>query len=84
MIQSALLSLQVFYSAVIDGVSPDGTLVRFTHEGTTTTQMNMTVLTPLTPQSSYLIKVSAITSRGKGEEVEIEAETDAIDLNYGK
>ena len=75
---------QVFYSARIDGVSPEGTLIDFTHEGTTTTPTNIVVLEPLTPQSSYLIKISAITPRGRGEEVTLVTETDNVDSQYGK
>ena len=48
------------------------------------TPTNMAVLEPLTPQSSYLVKISAITPQGQGEEVTVEAETDHVDSQYGK
>lgn len=53
------------------------------HEGNTTTEANTIVLQPLTPLSNYLIKVSALTPRGQGEEAIIEANTGRVDSQYG-
>ena len=64
-------------------MSPGETLLQFTHQGTITTTTNSIILQPLTPQSSYIIKVSAITARGQGEEVTVVANTDEVESNYG-
>lgn len=71
------------YSATIEGVSPKGTLIQFTHEGTVRTLNPGITIQPLTPQSSYIFKVSAITSRGQGREITVEADTSNVDSEFG-
>lgn len=73
----------MFYSSLVDGVSPEGTLVRFSHEGTVTTPTNKITVQPLTPQSPYLFKISAVTPRGLGMEIIAEANTTQVDSDFG-
>ncbi len=74
---------QVFYSGLVDGVSPSGTLVRFEHEGSTQTPDRRITVQPLTPATIYYFKVSAITERGPGREVNIKAQTAGVDSDLG-
>ena len=77
----------MFYSGLVDGVSPAGILVRFQHEGTVaTTSGEDTSITiqPLTPGTNYLFRVSAISERGKGMEIDKEAQTEGVRSSLGK
>lgn len=76
----------MFFSGLVDGVSPAGHLVRFEHERTISTATGTdTAITiqPLTPATTYLLRVSAMTERGPGMDVSIEAQTTAVDSNFG-
>lgn len=68
---------------MIEGTSPGGTLVKFRHEGTVNTTANSITVEPLTPQSSYLFKISTITDRGQGAEYSITSETDSVGSDFG-
>ena len=75
---------QVTFSGLVDGVSPGGVLVRFAHEGTVITRDTTIKIQPLTPATNYRFIVSAITERGRGSEVSIEAHTARADTDFGK
>lgn len=77
----------MFYSGLVDGVSPAGTLVRFEHEGTVATPAGTATsitIQPLTPGTPYFFKVSAISDRGQGMEIDIEAQTEDVTSYFGK
>lgn len=75
--------LKVFYSGMIDGLSPAKTLVMFTHEGSISTTETEVTIAPLTPATSYIFEISALTSRGRGQDVLIEALTASAESNLG-
>ena len=74
------------YSATVDGRSPDGNVISYVHDGNSTTPSDVTSFTiePLVPQTSYLIKVSAITNRGEGMQVITSGTTSNANSMFGK
>ena len=68
---------------MIDGVSPAKTLVMFTHEGTISTTNTEVTIAPLTPSTSYIFQVSALSPRGKGQDVLIETQTESVESDLG-
>ena len=69
-------SLQVSYSGVVQWTSSGGVFIQFPESGQlTTTNTNITI-SPLTPSTSYMFKVSTITTKGEGAEVMVDSTTD--------
>ena len=67
---------QIAYSARIEWVSPQQTLVMFNENGVTTTSTNSVTLTQLTPGTTYRFRVSAITQdEERGAEVLVSGTT---------
>lgn len=66
-------------------MSPNGARIHFSHEGTVNSSTNEDEVTvqPLTPQSPYVLKLSAITPRGQGEEIVVEANTAKVESEFG-
>ena len=54
---------------MVEWRSPGGNLIQFEDSGEATVNSTRVTLSPLIPGTSYSIKVSADTPRGKGEEV---------------
>jgi hypothetical protein len=78
--------MQVLYSGWVTGSSPAGFLVRFRHEGIVTTAGTDTSVTikPLTPGTSYTFRVSAVSTRGEGMEIGVNATTASARLSFGE
>ena len=69
-------SLQVSNSGVVQWTSNGGVFVQFRESGQlTTTNTNITI-SPLTPSTFYVFKVSMITTKGEGAEVMVKNITD--------
>ena len=62
-------ALQVTYSADVEWRSHNGNLVQFEHTGEARVSGTSIKVSPLISGTNYLFKVSAITLRGRGEEV---------------
>ena len=59
-------------------------MLRFAHEGTVSTRNTSIRIQPLTPATNYRFTVSAIVERGRGSEVNIEAQTAEAGTSFGK
>ena len=69
---------------MVEGLSPAKTLVMFAHEGTISTTNTEVTIAPLTPATSYIFEVSALSPRGRGQDVLIEARTESVESDLGK
>lgn len=74
------------YSASVDWTNPAGTLVQITEAGNLMVDSSMTMVTvsPLTPGTSYQFRLSAVTTKGTGEEIGISDETSPPQKDSGK
>ncbi len=63
------LSFQVSYSGSVTWVSRGGMLVQFLESGELQTDYTSLTVRPLTPETNYQFKVSALTEKGEGAEV---------------
>ena len=67
--------LQVSYSGIVQWTSNSGVFLQFPESGQlTTTNTNITI-SPLTPSTLYMFKVSVITAKGEGAEVMVDNTT---------
>ena len=71
---------------MIEGKSPLGNLIQYTHSGNTTVpaNANRVVLDPLLPQTNYLFRVAVLTTRGEGMQVQTRGSTDTGVSDFGK
>lgn len=77
---------KVQYTATIEGKSPLGNLIRYTHAGNKTAPANANriELDPLRPDTSYLFRVAVLTARGEGMQVETRGNTNMGASQFGK
>ncbi len=68
-------SVQVAYSGHVDWRSPGGTRDDFQESGDLETPYTRATIAPLTPETMYEFKVSALTEEGEGAEVPLFAMT---------
>ena len=63
--------MQITFSGNVEWRSPGGNLVQFEDSGEATASGTSVTLSPLIPGTMYVIKVSTVSLRGRGEEVSI-------------
>lgn len=54
---------------MVEWRSPERNLIQFEDSGEVTVNSTSVTLSPLIPGTNYLIKVSAVTPRGRGEQI---------------
>ena len=54
---------------MVEWRSPGGNLIQFEDSGEATVNSTSITLSPLIPGTNYSIKVSAVTPRGRGEQI---------------
>ena len=70
---------------MVEGRSPLGNLISYMHEGSSTTgNANQITLQPLVAQTSYLLKVAALTNRGEGMQVRLTGLTNNAASDLGE
>ena len=75
MLTIILTLFQVSYSGVVQWISNSGVFIQFPESGQlTTTHTNITI-SPLTPSTLYMFKVSVVTAKGEGAEVMVKNAT---------
>ena len=73
---------------MVEWRSPGGNLIQFEDSGEAAVNSTSITLSPLIPGTNYLIKVSAITPRGRGEQISttgavLNSASQGIDLHPG-
>ena len=61
--------IQVTYSGMVEWRSPGGNLVQFEDSGEAAVNSTSITLSPLISGTNYSVKVSAVTPRGRGEQI---------------
>jgi len=71
---------------MVDGRSLEGTVISYTHQGNFTVgaRANSFTVQPLVPRTQYQFRVSALTTRGEGEQVTVYGTTANGPSEYGE